>query len=392
MSESLEINTIIQEKPTVAIINDIDVLKEVFDQFIESDETDITVNINSHLRRPLREFKKLYPNIYYFAYRMNNPYRLHISKTKIDINLDSLAPKTKRLFVDNTGLKINPYTFNQAIIDKIKPFVNIDEWLELFQDALLFVSGEKEFKSKNFDLAKVIADAIKKNPMYAEWKNKKIKPLQLNYLQYPTPNITESVQITNKPNCNIYTDKNDGSYFVSIDLKEANYQILKLEGLCDSKNWNEYVSKFINNEYFGRIKLLRVKILRPCIPKNHQILWQNIILSVLDSLIKNNIISPDMLAVFDGDGIIIRVPKDKIIEYKEKCNVYVLDQFSAYDFRVDAFQLKQIKMNGYTAYAFINPKDGSVSFKCVNATQLLEVIDVWTKMNENENVDTYVNL
>jgi hypothetical protein len=372
-------------------INNIYVLEEAITLFIaDNTKEDMTLMISEDLRRPMRHFKTTFPTIFYFAYGTYKVYRLYVSKTIFEIKLDDLHSKTKKIFIDHSGLRINPNNITSEIIDKIRPYYDIDGWLAIFQNALLFVGGEKEFHSKHYDLEKRISDDLKLTPEYNDWKHKVVKHIPCPYKQRPYEGC-EPIPIIPKNNASIYNPKNNGSFFVSIDLKSANFQVVKGQGLITENTWKEFIAKYIDCEYFSRIKLLRIKTLSTCNHKKQTIIWQNIILGILDSLIKNNIMEESSIAVFNGDEIIFKVSLVSALKYKDKCISYFQENFPNYQLNVEAFQLVKLNTGNPNHYVKINLDTNAIVFKGVNADELLTAIDYWTnemsEKNEFQDVD-----
>lgn len=55
----------------------------------------------------------------------------------------------------------------------------------------------------------------------------------------------------------VYTEENDGRYFVSIDLKKANFQALKKAGVLKDDTYEDFVERFGGDEYIKNSKYLR---------------------------------------------------------------------------------------------------------------------------------------
>lgn len=55
----------------------------------------------------------------------------------------------------------------------------------------------------------------------------------------------------------VYTEENDGRYFISIDLKKANFQALKKAGVLKDDTYEDFVERFGGDEYIKNSKYLR---------------------------------------------------------------------------------------------------------------------------------------
>jgi len=85
------------------IIRNIDILNGQILDLINQNKLDQDFIISSDLRRHIRQFKTSFKNIYYFAYGLGDTYKLHVSKTIFNINIDDLQVKAKRLFAIYSG-------------------------------------------------------------------------------------------------------------------------------------------------------------------------------------------------------------------------------------------------------------------------------------------------
>ena len=101
----------------------------------------------------------------------------------------------------------------------------------------------------------------------------------------------------------IYHPSNSGSYFLSIDLKGANFIVMQANKLTDAKSWYDYLSQFMNDSailsYFSKLKMLRLKALSVLLlyPANQKLYWENITLCLLNNLIEQKILNANDFAI-----------------------------------------------------------------------------------------------
>lgn len=365
------------------VIRDIKNLQTVVEEFLESGMVQKNVMVDSRLRKPMRDFKKLFPNLFYFAYGLGKDYHLILSKEKFRIDFFSLTPKCKKFFIEYTGLKIDPH-IDQEMVHKLDPYLGLTEWFDLLSDVLLFINGEKEFISKHYDVEKKIWADLKKSGSYNEWKEKEIIEKKLLYKEKHVNGDEKTVYSDNKFNNGIYCTNNNGKYFLSIDLKAANYQVLRSYGLIKENTWMDYMKKYIDHPYFGKLKKMRLRCLSfPEIyaPKQ-KICWQNIILGILESLITNGIMEEKNLAVFNGDEIVFHTTIETMVSDKNRCKEFISKIFPMYDTSIDAFQLFAIAPPKPYFVKF-NPETKKVAFKCVNARFLPSAIELWNHRSDS---------
>ena len=297
------------------------------------------------------------------------------------------------MFTAHSGIRIDAKNITKEVIDKIRPYVDIDTWIELLQSVLLFFGGEKEYLSRHYALESSIANNIINSEVYKTWKETPIMIIESPYLKHSREEIIR----LNKSDSgsDIYNLENDKCFFVSIDLKSANFQILKQEGFTKKESWKDFLKEYVTIgtepsiielgaiEYFNRSKLLRFKSISRYDLKEHVIIGGNIILSVLDSLIKNGTMQEENFVAFNGDEILFKVDKEHMLEYREKCVEFLKENHSNYEMRVEIFQLFKLNTEGPNHYVKVNQISGEVTFKGVCTDEFLFLIDTWELQNKS---------
>nr|URM62026.1 hypothetical protein [Mimivirus sp.] len=135
------------------MITNIIELKSYIESFLLDNLEFVDVDISAKLRRPMRVFRVEYPNLYYFAYGLNEVYRLRLSKIKFEITFHDLGPKTRKMFCDYSGVKLLPNA-DIDTLNEICKYTNLRSWLDDLNSVLLYLGGEREFISKHYDLSK----------------------------------------------------------------------------------------------------------------------------------------------------------------------------------------------------------------------------------------------
>jgi len=179
-------------------------------------------------------------------------------------------------------------------------------------------------------------------------------------------------------NTGIYCTNNDKCYFLSIDLKAANYQVLRMYNLVEENTWSGYLAKFIQHPYFSNLKKLRLKILSfaDLYPAKQKICWQNIMINILDAIIKNNIMTENSFATFNSDEIIFHTTSDQMGTDKDKCQKFIDKNFYQYQTSIEIFQLRLVSP-GKPFFVKINQETDKINWKCISAAALPEAIDIW---------------
>lgn len=355
-----------------------DNLLAAIDNFLKSDAQDFAMMINSDLRHSIRQLKQIYPGLYYFASGVGKEYKLYLSKNKFVIDYFDLTPKSKKLFIQYTGLKID-LNLTRALVVKLNPYLNLDSWFTLLSETLLAIGCEKDFHSLHFDLANKIGENLIKSTAYNEWKSLTITRNKLCYTPYPLKISPKEDKIKNKLG-GIYHPVNDGNYFISIDLKGANFIVMQAQELTNAKSWSEYMSQFTDHEYFAKLKMLRLKALSvPLLyPAKQKLYWENITLTLLNNLIEKEILDGKNFAIWNSDEIIFHTTKEHILKDKIKCDKLIGNMFPLYNIAVTAFQLFFVD-NNKPYYVKINQVNNKTDFVGINSSETLDAINLWTQ-------------
>ena len=379
------------------VIKNFATLENILNNFVnDSNKQDIELCVYSGLRRNIRNLKQKFSSLYYFAYGIGMEYKFYVSKVIFKIKFDELSHKTKKMFTAHSGIRIDAKNIADNVIDKIRPYTEIDNWLELLNAVLLFWGGEKEYISKHYTLENRIADDIINSSKYSSWKNQKFPMIESPYLKCSRKEI-DTMNKTNNGS-HLYNLDNDKSFFLAIDLKCANFQILRQEGFTKEKSWKDFLNNYVEIdfenpltsivemnaiEYLSKSKLLRFKSVSRYDLNEHCTLSGNVILMILDSLIQNGIMTQDSFVAFNGDEIVFKMNENDMFEHREKCISFLNENHSNYQMHVELFQLFKLNTSGQNHYVKVDKITGKVLFKGVCEDEFLFLIDIWEKqMNE----------
>lgn len=355
-------------------MDSISALKDAINNFKASDNPEIEFSISAGLRKPIREFKEIYPDLYYFAFGTSKTYHFLVSKSKFEIRLNDLTPRCRSIFIAYSNIKFDPDSSPESI-QKLNPYLKLDAFFAMLTDLMLCLGGEQEFISKLFGLQSELSKELRKSPAYSAWTSATIEKTELNYVQYPVPRCP--VQ-SRKFSLNIYRKENDSRLFISVDLKAASFQALKLVGLIDTNTWQEFVKRLHPHPFFANSKKLRMVAIgaQDLLSNKQEIVWQNLCLDILNNLISNKIMTADSFAVFNGDELIFHTTSDTWSQDIERCKTFMQSRFSAYATSIECFQLRMLEpVKRY--FVKINQVTKNISFKCVNGMQILEAVELW---------------
>jgi hypothetical protein len=183
--------------------------------------------------------------------------------------------------------------------------------------------------------------------------------------KYKIPNLEIS-------STNIYNENNDGKYFISIDLKKANFQALNYHDkniLLNSDTYDEFIGHFTSLEYVKESKYTRQVIFGKWNPKRTTTIEKYMMYQVLSSPNPsiNEWFKLGKVVSFAVDEIVIEILKENIHEFaivNLKELQEIVQDFHRFNVDVEFFQLKKHefrtvgndnKMVCYTK-EFIHPK------------------------------------
>ena len=362
------------------VISNFKNLCEFIDKFLSGEDKVMYVTVSSKLRKPMRQLPTLYPNLHYFAYGVGLSYSLCLSKEKFTINFVSLTHSSKKLFIERTGLKIGE-NITPEEIELLDPYMGLTRWFELLSDCLLELGGEKEFKSKHFDLEKKIWSYLKKKTAKSQFNTLVIEPVTCKYTPNPVIPVKGS-NLTIRKNASIYYPENNSRYFISVDMKHANFQVLKMYGIIESTNWSDFMSSYTTIPYFSKLKKLRLKVLtyHELHSAKQKICWENLMITILHKIVEQNIINVENFAISNGDELIFHTTKDTMKGDLAKMQEFLATHYASFEFSFKTFQLHFIPPRHYV---WFDPHTNMTTFKCVDYKSICEVVKRW-----NENVST----
>lgn len=172
----------------------------------------------------------------------------------------------------------------------------------------------------------------------------------------------------------LYDKKNDGLYFISIDLIKANFVALRhydTEILSGIDNYENFIKKFTEEKYFIHSKCMRQVIFGNLNPKLQSVYEKYLMDKILTNILK--IFPPNKIYCFLTDEIVVRTTKANmqkdysllkdLIENLKKENITA---------RVDLFQL--LSLGGVNGFMKKHVNENKIDFKCIDSLYLPYVI------------------
>lgn len=164
----------------------------------------------------------------------------------------------RRKFIEDYGLPISVYYdpwFTEEIGTLDKYYGSKNKW-----DSLISEIGDRtpgQFIAQTREIRHEIKSWIENNEAYLDFKN--------------SNEIQEAYKVPkNFPKREIYKGDNIEKLYLSIDLKEANFQALRFYDpaiVKDCETWREFIGKWSDSEYLKKTKLNRQRLLGKLSPE-----------------------------------------------------------------------------------------------------------------------------
>lgn len=241
---------------------------------------------------------------------------------------------------------------------------------ESFNDLLVALDDfdtEEDFLDYCNDVKKNMVNFIKDNKGYRLFTELDVKEL--------------GEPITLFSRNSLYTSKNVGKKFISIDLKKANFQAIKkiapdVFGLSGDFTYEEFISKFTNYNYLIKNRQFRQAVFGELSPK-HQAEIQKVFMNKVKILLESNgLLDSLKLAQATNDELVYEIESDSYIEdlkfVREVCELELaieklVKKELNIDIRIQSYELCSI-MN--SDKVFVKEIIGEEIFRIVNASAL----------------------
>ena len=187
-----------------------------------------------------------------------------------------------RLFVEpyfTTRLKLyNPF------------YDTLRKWDLYLLELAKYENDELYFAEYN-RVKEVAMESIKTNEAFLRFNNEDMNQFALKNKGFPSKDI--------------FHPQNIGHYFVSIDMKKANFSSLKHydRAIFGADTWEEFIGKFTNSEYIQGSKYIREVILGNCNPKRHITYEKHLMDELLTEIL--TIVDAKVVVSFSNDEIVL---------------------------------------------------------------------------------------
>ena len=235
---------------------------------------------------------------------------------------------------------------------------------------------EEEFLEEYYRVRDAVINAVESLSAYQEFLGFDMSTYSGNERKFK--NVTKG---------DVYKLDNVGKFFVSIDMKTANFQALRLHNpdlVFGCKTYDEFIARFTNLEYIRRSKYTRQVVFGNMNPKRQVTIQRFYINEILNSILDNKqfaYLTADNLVTICNDEIVFEV--DSLIPTVESKNIvrYVKENYDI-DVSVTSYKLNNIGGKDF----FVQEKaDGTISFKKVPSVYFAQVY----KKYKGEQVDDF---
>lgn len=206
-------------------------------------------------------------------------------------------------------------------------------------------------------------DAIKGTDAYSRFtEDESLK--ELNRIKLDVPKAT------------IYNPDNVGKLYISVDMKQANFNVMKCydKGMFGGADtWEEFVGKFTDLEHLKHMKHIRQVVLGHCSSNRQGAFMKLFANKLMHSLVDNKAIKFEDLVCTNLDEIVIRCDNDanamdKLFAVKEvveeKC-----EAVKDIPFNIELFKLHQVR--GCKGYVKLDTFNNEVlAIKCVSSVNM----------------------
>lgn len=146
---------------------------------------------------------------------------------------------------------------------------------------------------------------------------------------------------------NIYNQSNIGKFFISVDLKKANFQVLNKidkEILLNSASYKDLIEHFTDSEYIANSKYFRNVVFGMLNPKRHITAEKYFIMQIYKKVIEKFPYLTDKCVSLSNDEIIFNVDflryNDKLTCFSFKKDIQTIAKEIGFDVHVEFFHLK----------------------------------------------------
>lgn len=174
----------------------------------------------------------------------------------------------------------------------------------------------------------------------------------------------------NLSNKDIFKPSNDGKCFISIDMRKANFSSLhhySADIFGGAVSWENFISKYTDNQHIINSKYIRQVILGNCNPKKH-ITFEKYLMDGVLTYLTEVFVSLDRVVFFSNDEIMLDI-SDMDRNRQERIAFAISNGIKdiPVPLKTELFLLhKIVGIDGYYKEIMDENGDTEIEFKCLN--------------------------
>jgi hypothetical protein len=274
----------------------------------------------------------------------------------------------RKRFCKDCGYKINVFS-DDLFFDALLKIDNAVEKYDDFEEMVCKMGGEKAFLDYYDSVKDKAIQAIIKSSGYKKFNSEDFNKYSLKNM-YPT-----------KP---IYNYDNIGKYFLSIDMRKANFNALKhyAPDIFQNKpTWEDFLKQFTNEDYILKSKNIRQVIMGNVNPKRQETYEK----FIMDKLFKkvSHLFKDLSLKSFNKDELVFEI--DGPYEYNKIKNQLnkILEEFTV-PTSVEVFNLAAVKDKNEKIQGYIKEfSDNTYEFKAIDSN----ILNIAQKIYLNQKIE-----
>ena len=248
-----------------------------------------------------------------------------------------------------------PY-FTDRIILYDKFYGTIEKW-NIFVEELQKYHCEQDYFEEYNRIKDAAIQDIKNSEAFQRFNEEDMN-------KYSIPNKYESL-----PGKDIFKPSNDGRFFLSIDMKKANFSALQYYNkdiFNGAETWEEFIGRYTNNSHIVNSKYIRQVILGNCNPRR-QITYEKYLMAEILDYIIMAFLPIENVAFFSNDEIVFDITDNNYEFIEDQTLRMFLNDNAAIPLHIETFTLHKINgTDGYYKEIHGCDREINIDFKCLD--------------------------
>lgn len=362
----------------ICFLKKIHKLKDIFDHifYVEISSHDCVSTIASKMNNEFKKTKNV-TNLFINTTTYNENGKLlklyvrlikEFEKLINNVEEKNMKSLRKRFCMDyNIPIDIFEDEYFYYFLDLYDSLYDCKRLYNVFLQSVDKIGGKEEYFNYQSELIEKISTHIKEKPEYVNFNNMDMSKYK------PIINLNQK---------NIYSNANANKYFISIDLKHANFGSLKFidPNIIDNKScYEDFLRQFTDDEYIINSKKIRQVIFGQLNVSRQQTIQKYIISNVANELLK--IIDIKDIESASSDEIVIAANDYSFADIKNLVNQLAIKMDISVN--IEEFILEELSNN---KFGFIkeNIFNKSIKFKSVSKQYFAQAYKEYFNLPINE--------